>query len=198
MERYPRVNETYRLSTWVESWNRHFSVRNFMVADAAGEPIGYATSVWMVLDTRTRENAGLSHLSLAPDMITGRTCPIARPGKHAVIVPEEYDGEIAKGVSRATAPALQYTFCYGDLDFYRHVNTVRYVNLLLNRFTLEEMDSTQVARLEMAFMREGRYGETVRLLRSDDGVHTSFALSDADTGTALLSAALVRRPRNFS
>lgn len=198
MERYPRVNETYRLSTWIESWNRHFSVRNFRIADAEGNPLGHATSVWMVLNTVTRENAGLSHLSLAPDMITGEACPMARPGRHAVIVPEDFEGECAASTLRATAPAVEYTFKYGDLDFYRHVNTVRYVNLLLNRFTLEEMDSTQVARLEMAFMREGRYGETVRLLRSDDGLHTSFALSDASTGTALLSAALVRRPRTFS
>lgn len=198
MERYPRVNETYRLSTWVESWNRHFSVRNFMIADARGEALGHATSVWMVLNTATRENAGLSHLSLAPAMIDGRTCPIERPGKHTVIIPQESAGECPRGAVRATAPATEYTFQYGDLDFYRHVNTVRYVTMLLNRFTLDEMDATQVARLEMAFMREGRYGETVHLLRSDNGLQTLFALADASDGTALFSAALSRRPRNFS
>jgi len=196
MERYPRVNETYRLSTWVETWNRHFSVRNFMIADASGTALGYATSVWMVLDMHTRENAGLSHLSLAPEMVTGRACPMARPGKHTVIVPEDFVGEIPKGAARATCPTRQYTFCYGDLDFYRHVNTVRYVSMLLNCFTLEDMDNTQVSRLEMAFMREGRYGENVRLMQSDCEFRTLFALTDADDGTVLLSAALSRRPRN--
>lgn len=184
MQRYPRVNETYSLSTWVESWNRHFSVRNFCISDAEGNPLGYASSVWMVLNMETRENAGLGHLSLAPDMICGETVPIAKPGRHPAL--------------KEDAPARRYEFQYGDLDFYRHVNTVRYVTMLLNQFTLEEMDTTQVERLELAFMREGRYGEAVELRREDDGFQTIFSLAVADGGVSLLSAALLRRPRKCS
>lgn len=200
MQRYPHVNESYSLTTWVESWNRHFSVRNFMISDGRGNPMGYATSVWMVLDIKTRENAGLSHLSLSPDMIINKPCPIRRMGKHLSIVPQEYDKkeELPRGVIRATAPAIDYTFKYCDLDFYRHVNTVRYVSMLLNQYTLDEMDETQVGRLELSFMRESRYGESVKLLRSDNGFQTSFALSDASDGTALLFAVVERRPRSFS
>lgn len=196
MERYPKVNETYSLTTWIESWNRHFSVRNFRVTDGNGTPVGYATSVWMVLNTMTRENAGLSHLSLAPDMIDGSPCPIARPGKHPVIVPSDHEGEISRGTMRATAPAVEYRFAYCDLDFYRHVNTVRYVSMLLNQFTLGEMDATQVSRLELAFMREGRYGESVMLLRADNSDQTAFAIEDASDGTGLVGALVSRRPRS--
>ena len=184
MERYPRVNETYTLSTWIESWNRHFSVRNFRIADSHGEPYGHATSVWMVLNTETRENAGLSHLHLNPEMIVGAPVPMAKQGRH--------------GAFEATAPVKNYVFQYGDLDFYRHVNTVRYVTLLLNQFTLDEMDETQVERLELAFMREGRYGESVNLLRADNGLQTLFSLADASAGTPLLSASLTRRARSRS
>lgn len=184
MQRYPRVNETYTLSTWVESWNRHFSIRNFQISDAHGNPLGYASSVWMVLNTETRENAGLGHLHLAPDHISGEAVPIAKPGRHPAL--------------NADAPAKRYVFQYGDLDFYRHVNTVRYVTMLLNQFTLAEMDETQVERLELAFMREGRYGEAVDLRRQDEGLQTVFSLADAVDGTPLLSAALTRRPRKCS
>lgn len=196
MERYPRVNETYMLSTWIEDWNRHFSVRNFMVKDAGGKAIGHATSVWMVLDTRTHENAGLSHLSLAPALVTGEKSLARRPGRHAQIVENPDGRELPRGVVAATAPAWEYTFQYGDLDYYRHVNTVRYVTMLLNQFPLDEMDSTRVKRLEMAFMREGRYGESVRLMRADDGLQTWFALADAAGGGVLVSAALERCPRS--
>ena len=207
MERYPRVNETYTLSTWVEGWNRHFSVRNFKISDSKGEAYGYAISVWMVLNTSTRENAGLSHLHMNPEMISGETVPIGKFGRHPAIVPmpeakektaEAEEKEMPRGAVRATEPAKSYVFQYADLDFYRHVNTVRYVTLLLNQFTLDEMDTTQVRRLEMAFMREGRYGETVSLLRADDGLQTIFSLVDAAAGVPSLSAALVRCPRKRS
>lgn len=187
MEKYPKVNEAYSLTTWIESFNRHFSVRNFMIADGEGKPCGYATSVWMVLNWKTRENAGTSHLRLDPEMITGRAAPIAKFGKHKILNDNE-----------ASSPAIIRRFGYSDLDFYRHVNTVRYVSMLLDCFSLNQMDETEVKRIELAFMREGKYGESVKLLRSDQDLHTSFALSDAEDGTGLLSASLWRRLRTRS
>lgn len=193
---YPRVNEEYTLSTWIESWNRHFSVRNFMISDAEGNPCGYASSVWMVLNWKTRENAGTSHLNLDPEMISGETIPIAKMGKHRpIVMPGE---EIHNGALVANAPSKIYTFGYSDLDFYRHVNTVRYVSMLLNCFTLEEMDTTEIERIEMWFMRESRYGETVRLMRRQEDLQTWFGLVDDGDGTALFSAFLLRRATAFS
>lgn len=182
MTRYPKVNETYSISTWVEGWNRHFSTRNFAIRDAAGNALGYASSVWMVLNYVTRENAGLSHLHLAPDMICGEKVPIAKPRRHAVTAPTE--------------PPREYTFKYCDLDFYRHVNTVRYVQLLINSFSLEEMDNNMVRRLDLAFMREGRYGETVKVLTQRDGNQIELALSDAAEGETLLGAGVELAPRD--
>lgn len=184
MDRYPRVNETYRISTWVESWNRHFSIRNFKISDAAGLPLGYASSVWMVLNYQTRENAGLGHLHLGPDMVTGEKVPIARAGRHVVNTQE--------------TEHRPYTFKYCDLDFYRHVNTVRYVQLLLNSFTLEEMDACLIGRLDIAFMREGRYGQRVDVTTERIGNQIWFVIADEESGAELLSAGVSLRPRNFS
>lgn len=202
MERYPRVNETYTLLTWVESWNRHFSVRNFRVEDSAGHALGHATSVWMVLNTATRENAGLGHLHLDPSLIDGTRSPVGKMRRHLPISPysetpegEKPEGETPEGV-RATGPDVEYTFRYTDLDFYRHVNTVRYVSMVLNRFTLEEMDATQVRRLEMSFMKESRYGEQVLLRRADRDMTSLFSLSDASDGAIHLFAAVTRSERH--
>ena len=199
MQSYPKANSEYYLSTWIESFNRHFSVRNFEISDASGKSYGFATSVWMVLNWATRENAGTSHLNLAEEMISGDKAPISKFGKHMPIIePGADDASAAHHALTATAPAEIRTFGYSDLDFYRHVNTVRYVAMLMNSFSLEEMDANAVRRIELAFMREGRYGETVRLLRSREDNQTWFALSDACDGTVLLSAAVVLRPRTFS
>lgn len=200
MDKYPHVNDTYSISTWVESWNRHFSMRCFRVDDASGNPVGYARSVWMVLDTVTRENAGLSHLSLDDELIAGIEAPIARQAKHLEIYPEFTPPQnIKRGGILATAPIETHTFKYCDLDAYRHVNTVRYVALLLNQFTLEEFDATRVKRLELSFLHEANYGKSVDILRNDNyessDCLSSFYLRDSSADTPILYSRILRQNR---
>jgi acyl-ACP thioesterase len=190
MESYPKVNSNYTLTTWMERFNRHFSERIIMISDTDGKIYGYARTIWMVLNTETHESMDLSHLNLNTDMVSDRPCPIERQGKHHLVLPKDYEGEMPRGALRATAPDWEYTFRYCDLDFYRHVNTVRYVSLLLNRFDLERMDANRVKRLEISFMREGKYGTSVRLSRSEseDGKDVAFAISDKDTNAEIMFA----------
>lgn len=149
MQRYPKFNEHYTVTTWVESWNRHFSVRDFAVTDGEGREIGYARSIWMVIDLESHENVGTGALECPPEIVTTTlSCPIARQAKHPVFEPDR---------------TADYTFRYTDIDFYRHVNTVRYVELLLNQFPLDRYDHYYVGRLEMAFQREARFGEQVQI-----------------------------------
>ena len=164
MEQYPKVNENYSITTWVESWNRHFSERAFCIEDAEGKPLGYARSIWMVLDTRTRANGGLDSLNLSPECISSRECPIARQSKHRLLYAS---GEVAPSATAVPADNTGcYTFRYCDLDAYRHVNTVRYIALLMNQFTLAEHDAMRVSRFEISFLHEGAYGMSVDIMRS--------------------------------
>ncbi|MDE7382250.1 MAG: hypothetical protein K2N03_09030 [Muribaculaceae bacterium] len=176
MKSYPKVNTRYRITTWVESWNRHFSERAFCISDAEGNVFGYARSVWMVLDANSRVNAGLSDLNFNSEMISARECPVARQQKHIKI---------------DTPPIASYTFQYCDLDAYRHVNTVRYVVILLNLFPLRMHDTRRVSRLELAFLHEARYGETVT-------VHSEEAIEDEEGTTTSLYMTTAEHPVLYS
>lgn len=191
LEDYPRVNDTYTLTTWVESWNRHFSERAFLISGSDGHVYGYARTVWMVIDTVTRAGVSLDRLPFDMSMAGTRECPMSRQARHRLPAPDE------------VAPR-RYTFKYCDLDSYRHVNTVRYLVLLLNSFTLEDFDAAQVSRFELSFMREARYGMSVDILRADEGEssagvpeRTSLALVDCDGGLPLLSARFCFRRREL-
>lgn len=167
MKRYPKCNTNYRLHTWVEGWNNHFSIRDFSVETEEGEIIGYARSIWMVLNMKTHENFGLSHLQLPEGSVDAdRECPIARQGKHPMILPFGTEPEARNLV--ATSPDTLYRFQYNDIDFYRHVNTVRYLTLLLNRYSLEDFDRCFVSRLELSFLHEGSFGMEVAIRRHYD------------------------------
>ena len=115
----------------------------------------YARSVWMVLDMTTHDNFGLAHLSLPDESVCGEPCPIAPQAKHTEILPYLTSESNANPKAlKANVPDAEYTFKYNDIDFYRHVNTVRYITILLNRYSLEEFDRNFVNRLELSFLHE--------------------------------------------
>lgn len=160
MERYPVVNETYSVETWIDGFNRAFSERYFRIYDCRGEVIGNARSTWVAIDVEKRTLADISRFDILRDSITtARTCDVKPCGRHRTLSGEDL--------------IMSYhTFSYSDLDSNRHVNTVRYVELLMDQWPLEFHDTHQVKRIEVSFMRECRYGETAELAlrRNDSGV----------------------------
>lgn len=152
VERYPKVNENYELITWIEDYNRHFSKRHIEIK-ASGQTIGYARTIWMVINFDTRTTVDVSKLEYIATNAINKPCPIADQVR---LEPFETKREEC------------HTFTYTECDINRHVNTVQYVNLLLNQFTLEHHDALQVSRLEMAFTGECRYAETAQLLFDSD------------------------------
>lgn len=204
MDHYPKADRKYRITTWVESWNRHFSLRDFCITDEDGEIYGYARSVWVVLNTETHQNFGTSHLHLPEGIISERECPIALQKKHATILPYGEKTPEGSKALEATSPADRYTFKYNDIDFYRHVNTVKYVGILLNQYSLEEFDRSFIRRLELSFLHEGKYGETILINRHDeesaegnDNKVSSFTFTTESEGQEIIYARIKLGIRNL-
>lgn len=182
MVRYPAINDRYTLSTWIESYNRHFSERNFVMTDTAGQVLGYMRTVWVAMDYASRTVADLTRLERVPFPVPDVPCPIARTPR----IPSPGDG----------AERDVYTFRYRDLDFNRHVNTVRYLDLILNHWPLKHYDSNVAERLDIMFHHECHYGQTVELRvgegpASCPGSICEIALPDS---TRAVTARIVWRP----
>lgn len=158
MTDYPRVNEEYKIETWVDSLNRSFTNRNFRILDGCGRVCGYSRSTWVAIDMERRTLGDISRFtSLQEAILAEQECPIAPCGKHR---PLPADAQAA----------LTRRFAYSDIDTNRHVNTVRYVEMLMDCFTADFHADHDVVRLEVTFMRECTYGElaTIYLLPSTD------------------------------
>lgn len=155
MTRWPANGQKYFLSTWIESYNAHFSERCFSVSDADGNPLGYARTIWMIIDLVTHKGMGTAATVVPEEMIPDQPCPIRRMVRVRPLEPVQ---------------TAAYTFQYCDLDFYRHVNTIRYISVLLNRFSLEEFDTHFLSRFDIAFSHEAKYGETALIgFKSEEG-----------------------------
>lgn len=196
MNKYPKVNSHYVIKTWIEDFNRHYSTRCFSIESPEGEIYGYCRSIWLVMDAINHTNYGTTHLSLAEGSILGEGVPISRQDKHIPIFQTPSENQPHSKYIVATHKPYLYTFKYCDLDFYRHVNTVRYIAMLLNQFSLQEHDEYIIDRMELSFLHEASFGMETSLLRSDSAENpliSSFQLSDVSDGKALLFARISRR-----
>lgn len=150
----PKAYDRFSVQTWVENVYRLFTDRNFAVLDAEGRPIGYARSVWAMIDLDTRKPADL--LSLHGGGITGyiceKECPIAKPGRIKVT-----DGTEA-GEHRAV---------YSDIDINGHVNSIKYIEHLLDLFPLELLRGRGIRRFEVAYVAESYYGDLLTFVREE-------------------------------
>lgn len=185
MNRYPHENTNYSITTWVEDWNRHFSRRAFSIADEEGNIMGYARSIWMVLNTSDRSNAGLTGLNFKHEWISNMQCPIPMQEKHVRIEPDDNSSV--------------YRFKYCDIDFYRHVNTVRYIDLLLNQFDMQDYDENIVNRLELSFLHEASYGMEIRIMKQSSETNAllhRLYLEKSDASMPILYSRLRFVPRS--
>lgn len=170
MTRYPSVNEDYRISTWVSSFNRRFSERDFEISTLDGEPLGYARTIWAAIDLSSRGVGELGIVTRLADVIVDRPCPIAAVPRLSA-VSEGYKSN-------------EYRFTYRDIDFNRHVNSVAYIRLLLDAWTLDYHDLYRVKRIDTAYIHEARYGDKVDLrVLSESDCRATAEICGADGGS---------------
>lgn len=155
MERYPRIGETYAFTTFIQSYTRLYSDRCFVITDAQGEEIGHVRSMWAAIDMEKRVAVDLTQFNPEHFVINPRRqCPIPMPRKIPAVNAEQ-------------AVSTAYVFKYSDIDFHRHVNTVMYVRLLLNQWSVDFFDEHRIHQFSIAFHSECRYGQEAQVLRSD-------------------------------
>ena len=65
-----------------------------------------------------------------------------------------------------------YTWRYSDIDINRHVNSVRYIETMLDIWPLEHYDTHRIAQLDIIYQHECLCGQTVAVAARDVAVTT--------------------------
>lgn len=176
----PGINETYTVETWIESTNRLFSERCFRLTGSDGRRLADARTTWAAIDIATRRAANPGILGDIMFPANPPQCPV-KTARRSSPLPDD-------------AETKSYTFGYTDLDFNRHVNTVRYVSLIIGFWPLDWHDSHEIGRFDIAFHRECHYGEQISLrVSTDSGPISHCELTCGPT--CAVSAAIAWRPR---
>ncbi len=124
LDEMPYQYENFSVQTWVENVYRLFTDRNFAIIDKDGKKIGYARSVWAMINLNTRKPADLLtlHGGSIVDYVCDEPCPIEKPSRIKVT---------------SDQPIATLTAKYSDIDINGHVNSIRYIEHILDLFPIE-------------------------------------------------------------
>lgn len=167
----PKQYESFTITSWVENVYRLFTDRNYALYNHKEECIGYARSVWAMINMDTRRPANLFELYGAEleSFIADEPCPIEKPSRIKVTAKE---------------PKVRLKVKYTDIDINRHLNSIRYIEHILDLFPLEFYKEHGVKRFEIAYVAECYFGDElsfyvdelenneyqIEILRNDDNV----------------------------
>jgi len=174
INRYPAMSEPVTLYTWIEEVGRLFTNRCFELTDSTGASIAYARSIWAAIDLETRRPAPLALAALGA-YIADRPCPIEKPGKIAAIEAE------------ADVESIAYQVKYSDLDINGHLNSIKYMEHLLDMFDLDLFCKKEVRRFEISYLSEGKYGMPLVLYKKETAADT-FTMAICHEGKAICRA----------
>lgn len=174
VERMPVFDEKVKISSWPGEQMHMFFPRYFRVVDQEGVEMVRASSLWVLLDAKTRkivqpEVAGVS----LPGLRTGFEAPLPRAVKH--VEENGFDYRVP--------------FSYADIN--GHMNNTRYFDLALDLMD-EELRKKNLKAVEAEYTCEVRQGKVIQVYtqREEKEKRDVFITSGMDGKKKLFSVRL--------
>ena len=163
MDEMPREHQHYYIETWIENAMRFFTNRNFRVTDEQGRPLGYGRSVWAMIDTETRQPQDILAIrdgAIGQWIERETTCPIAKGSR----VKMSDDAPFVRDID---------TY-YTDVDVNGHVNSIKYIEHVLDLWPISWHSEHRLRRFEVAYVAESHQGDRLSFYREQTADNEFF------------------------
>ena len=158
MEEMPKMYTKFNVETWVESAMRYFTSRNFRVVNNEGKVYGYGRSIWAMIDTETRQPTdifAIDNRAIDNWIEKDKECPIDKGGR----VKMGDGAELVRTID---------TY-YNDVDINGHINSVKYIEHVLDLWDIDWYREHQIKRFEIAYVAEAHQGDRLSFYREQTG-----------------------------
>jgi medium-chain acyl-[acyl-carrier-protein] hydrolase len=176
---YPGWGNSIKIETWPKGVYRLFATRDFIFKNEKDEQIGSATTVWLLLDSSTMRPQKVQSLqTLFPE----------NTEKHGIDETLEkivYNGEYKAFFDRSVT--------YNDIDINNHVNNAKYVDWILDCFTIASLDGRQVKSIQINYLSAAKPDEQITLKMGNDIQNTDcfyFEGVNSITGNSVFQSKL--------
>lgn len=139
MERYPRMGEKVVCRTWAAPTMKWMFPRYFLFETESGESLGYAGTIWVLMDLNERKMVSPSALNT--EIAAGSMkAPLRMPAKAAV--------------PSADAVACEYRPAYSEIDVNGHVNNTRYAAWMCDALGMDVFREKRIKKLVVNYSHE--------------------------------------------
>ncbi len=156
--------EEFTVRTWVNDVNRMMTTRNMVVCDSRGETVAAAITQWAIIDIEKRRAVDVTARADFSHVVRNEPSPIAAPLRIFAFEPET---------------TQMRTVVYSDIDFNRHVGSVKYVGWMYDMLPEEIVMYKEIARFDINFIHEARFGQVLRIGMSN-GDSSMFEICSGD------------------
>lgn len=150
---YAKLGEEIVIDTWPKKTDGIFAVRDFRIRGRHDDPLALATTCWLMLDEKSMR-------PVRPAEIRRRY-----PFNDSSSAIEDVPGKIIEPAGKTLVYEKQTR--YMDIDVNRHVNNVSHISSILDCFPLDQFRDKRIASIHVNYTDELKYGELLRLFRSD-------------------------------
>ena len=151
MDEMPREYDKFCVETWVESAMRYFTNRNFRVVSEDDQKVyGYGRSIWAMIDTETRQPCNLL------DINNGALMEWIEPEKQN---PMSKLSRVKMDDQAKLVRTMETG--YSDVDINGHINSVKYIEHVLDLWDLKWYEQYRIRRFDVAYVAEAHQGDVL-------------------------------------
>lgn len=166
----PVWKDQIQLITWARNTDRLFAYRDFEIyREGSNELMISATSAWLIVDIQTKRPQRMEQYSDLMPLLTE---------KHAINNPFEKISPVEE-----IHESYEKVPTYSDLDVNLHVNNVKYIEWILDLFSLDYQKNHQIKEFEINYRSEVAYNELVKLESQNDTIQDSFIVQGVNKKT---------------
>lgn len=147
-------NQEVEVETWPKSLEGLLYLRDFIIRDKAQNIIARGTSGWLAIEAETKKPKILD--AIEAEMF------VHLKEKHALNESPQKLNAVSQG------EAFDVKSGYFDFDLNRHVTSTRYVDWMMDTFTIDFHKNHYPKKLSINFMKETLPGDSINIIRSSE------------------------------
>ncbi len=156
VNRFPKWGEMITVKTWPRNYNRIYVHREFQILDENQTPLINCSAVYFAFDIENKK-------AVDPEKLCAHR-------KHLVSCEKTTEGTLHRipPFIENDLTIFPYVVDYSDLDMYKHVNNVRYVDWILKSIPNNFRKNNILKQMDINYFAEANMGDGVHIITSEE------------------------------